>query len=147
MSETHLLWKADVGANVSSPVIHDGHLYWTSDRNTTVYCLSLQDGAIKYSQRVREQPYASTLLADGRLPEAEEVYRADLERHPNNAWSLLGLQQALEQQSRTAEAAALASRVHLAWARADVSPVASCYCHPEATRRRIPRLPAESSAP
>ena len=30
------------------------------------------------------------LLADGRHAEAEEVYRTDLTRHPNNAWSLLG---------------------------------------------------------
>ncbi|MHC4147776.1 MAG: outer membrane protein assembly factor BamB family protein, partial [Planctomycetota bacterium] len=39
VSKTHKLWQADVGANVSSPVVHDGHL----------------------------DPYASTLLADGRL--------------------------------------------------------------------------------
>ncbi len=56
-----------MGANVSSPVIHEGHLYWVSDRNQTAYCLSLADGSIRYSERVRMQPYASTLLADGRL--------------------------------------------------------------------------------
>ena len=67
VTKTHKLWHADVGANVSSPVIHDGHLYWTSDRNKTSYCLSLEDGSIKYAQEVRDQPYASTLLADGRL--------------------------------------------------------------------------------
>jgi outer membrane protein assembly factor BamB len=67
VSNTHKLWQADVGANVSSPVVHDGHLYWTSDRNKTAYCLSLEDGAIRYSEGVRVDPYASTLLADGRL--------------------------------------------------------------------------------
>ncbi len=67
VSQTHKLWQADVGANVSSPVVHDGHLYWVSDRNKTAYCLSLADGSIKYSQSVGLQPYASTLLADGRL--------------------------------------------------------------------------------
>jgi tetratricopeptide (TPR) repeat protein len=72
------------------------------------------------------------LLADGLHEESEEVYRADLERHPNNAWSLLGLQQSLEQQGKTSEAAMLAPAVQSAWARADVKPVASCYCHPEA---------------
>lgn len=72
------------------------------------------------------------LLADGRHTEAEQVYRADLVRHPHNAWSLLGLQQSLGLQGRTAEADALASRVQQAWARADVKPVASCYCHPDA---------------
>ncbi len=67
VSKSHKLWQADVGANVSSPVVHDGHLYWVSDRNKTAYCLSLDDGAIKYSQGVRAQPYASTMLADGRF--------------------------------------------------------------------------------
>jgi len=67
VSATHKLWQADVGANVSSPVVHDGHLYWVSDRNKTAYCLSLADGSIKYSEDVDLQPYASTLLADGRL--------------------------------------------------------------------------------
>ena len=67
VSKTHKVWQADVGANVSSPVVHDGHLYWVSDRNKTAYCLSLADGSIKYSKSVNVQPYASTLLADGRL--------------------------------------------------------------------------------
>ncbi len=67
VSKSHKLWQADVGANVSSPVVHDGHLYWVSDRNKTAYCLSLADGSIKYSEDIDLQPYASTLLADGRL--------------------------------------------------------------------------------
>src|SRR5690606_40452918 len=74
------------------------------------------------------------LLADGRAAEAEDVYRADLVRHPNNAWSLLGLQQSLEQQEKLASAAALTEKVQQAWKRADVKPVASCYCHPDASR-------------
>jgi tetratricopeptide (TPR) repeat protein len=76
------------------------------------------------------------LLADGRPTEAEKVYRADLRRHPDNAWSLLGLQQSLRQQGKPKEAAALAKRVRQAWARSDVSPVASCYCHPAARGSR-----------
>lgn len=67
VSKSHKLWQADVGANVSSPVVHDGHLYWVSDRNKTAYCISLADGSVKYSESVDGQPYASTLLADGRL--------------------------------------------------------------------------------
>lgn len=77
------------------------------------------------------------LLADGRGREAEAVYRADLKRHPNNAWSLLGLRQSLEQQGKMKQAAALADRVKQAWARSDITPVASCFCHPDA---RTPRL-------
>jgi tetratricopeptide (TPR) repeat protein len=75
------------------------------------------------------------LLAENRDLEAEQVYRADLRRHPRNAWSLLGLQQALEKQGKTAESQALASEVEQAWARADVRPPASCYCHPAARAR------------
>jgi outer membrane protein assembly factor BamB len=67
VTDTHKLWQADVGANVCSPVIYDGHLYWVSDRNRTAYCLSLSDGSIKYEEQIGPQPYASTLLADGRL--------------------------------------------------------------------------------
>jgi tetratricopeptide (TPR) repeat protein len=83
------------------------------------------------------------LLADGRYAEAEETYRADLERHPNNAWSLLGLQQSLEKQQRSSDAAAIAERVRQAWARADVTPVASCYCHPDARAVRTDAGPRE----
>jgi tetratricopeptide (TPR) repeat protein len=72
------------------------------------------------------------LLADGRASEAEEVYQADLDRHPNNAWSLLGLHQSLAKQGKSELAAALLPKVEAAWTRADVKPVASCYCHPDA---------------
>jgi hypothetical protein len=74
------------------------------------------------------------LLADDRHAEAEAVYRADLVRHPNNAWSLLGLQQSLASQKKNDQAAALADQVAAAWSRADVKPVASCYCHPDAIK-------------
>ena len=75
------------------------------------------------------------LLADQRHAEAEAVYRADLKRHPNNAWSLLGLQQSLGLQGKVKEADDLNTEVQQAWARADVKPVASCYCHPDALVR------------
>jgi Flp pilus assembly protein TadD len=76
------------------------------------------------------------LLADGRHAEAEAVYRADLQRHPNNAWSLLGLQQALGLQGNLKDAEEMTPAVNAAWARADVKPVASCYCHPDALLMR-----------
>lgn len=75
------------------------------------------------------------LLADQRHAEAEAVYRADLKRHPNNAWSLLGLQQSLGLQGKVKAADDLNTEVQQAWARADVKPVASCYCHPDALVR------------
>lgn len=72
------------------------------------------------------------LLADGRAVEAEAVYREDLVAHPNNAWALLGLKQSLEAQQRTKDAEELAASLTKAWSRADVKPIASCYCHPDA---------------
>ena len=70
------------------------------------------------------------LLSAGRAPEAEEVYRADLVAHPQNGWSLLGLEQALAAQGETAEAAELRAARDLAWARADTKPLSSCFCEP-----------------
>ncbi len=75
------------------------------------------------------------LLADGRHAEAEKVYRDDLDRHPNNAWSLLGLQQSLGLQGKSKAAENLNESVRRAWARADTKPIASCYCHPDALGR------------
>lgn len=72
------------------------------------------------------------LLAEGHTQEAEQVYRDDLLRHPSNCWALLGLSQSLIAQERHDEAAQLEPDVRRAWARADVVPKASCYCHPAA---------------
>ncbi|NQV34656.1 MAG: PQQ-binding-like beta-propeller repeat protein [Phycisphaeraceae bacterium] len=67
VTNTHKLWHAQVGANVCSPLIHDGHLYWVSDRNKTAYCLSLADGSIKFQEKVSQQPYASIMMADNKF--------------------------------------------------------------------------------
>lgn len=72
------------------------------------------------------------LLSQGKAKEAEQVYREDLAKYPHNGWALLGLKQSLEKQGRADEANALASKLATAWARADVKPIASCYCHPDA---------------
>ncbi len=72
------------------------------------------------------------LIAEGRYGEAGDVYAQDLDRHPNNGWALLGLEQALRAQGEIDDAEVAASRREDAFARADVTPVASCYCHPDA---------------
>ncbi len=59
------------------------------------------------------------LLEAGELAGAEEVYRASLEDHPHNGWSLYGLEEALRGQGRNAEADAVAEELEEAWARAD----------------------------
>ena len=51
--------------------------------------------------------------------EAEVVYRAALEDHPNNGWSLLGLAQSLEAQGKAMEAKETHDAFKRAWARSD----------------------------
>ena len=66
------------------------------------------------------QSLGAALLEAGRPAEAEEVYRADLLRNPNNGWSLFGLAQALRAQDKGAEASIVELRWERAWSRADV---------------------------
>lgn len=137
-------WK--VGNNPASQVIAvaremaEGELAFSEGRRDEAFerlrhAVTLEEG-LSYDeppgwmQPVRHA-LGALLLADDRAAEAEAVYRADLQRHPANAWSLLGLQQSLRKQRKSAEAAALTEEVRRAWSRADVSPVASCFCHPD----------------
>ncbi|HUF62614.1 MAG TPA: hypothetical protein VMN36_11115 [Verrucomicrobiales bacterium] len=70
------------------------------------------------------------LMSDGRFAEAEKIYREDLARNRNNGWGLLGLQQSLRAQEKSAEADDLEPALANAWAAADVKPTSSCYCEP-----------------
>jgi tetratricopeptide (TPR) repeat protein len=65
------------------------------------------------------------LLEAGRPAEAERVYREDLDRFPENGWSLFGLAASLERQGNTAEAARVRERFRAAWKQADVELTAS----------------------
>jgi len=49
--------------------------------------------------------------------EATEVYRAELEDHPNNGWSLLGLRAALDMMGQTEDDVNAA--FDASWARSD----------------------------
>jgi tetratricopeptide (TPR) repeat protein len=62
----------------------------------------------------------AALLELGRADEAEAVYRAALEDHPRNGWSLFGLAQALRAQGRFGDATLVERRFAESWARADV---------------------------
>ncbi len=67
---------------------------------------------------VRES-LGGTLLAIGRAPDAERVFRDDLEKHPRNGRSLFGLQIALAKQGREPEAALVRREFEAAWKNAD----------------------------
>ena len=77
------------------------------------------------------------LLEQGRVAEAEAVYREDLglggalpraQIHPDNVWALRGLLDCLERRGETAEARLIRQRLELAAARADVPVEVSCFC-------------------
>jgi tetratricopeptide (TPR) repeat protein len=60
------------------------------------------------------------LLAAGDAAAAEQVYREDLERFPENGWALKGLELSLRKQGKAAEAGEAAARFAAAWQGADV---------------------------
>jgi tetratricopeptide (TPR) repeat protein len=77
------------------------------------------------------------LLEQGRVAEAEAVYRSDLGldgklsracQHPDNLWSLHGLHECLTRRGERVEAAHIKQRLDLALARAEVPVKASCFC-------------------
>ena len=67
----------------------------------------------------------AALLAAGRAADAERVYREDLQRFPENGWSLFGLRQSLVAQGKTVDAEAVGRRLAAAWKMADVKLSAS----------------------
>jgi len=66
------------------------------------------------------QDLGGMLLKAGRAAEAEQVFRADLKRFPDNGWSLQGIAEALRKQNRNAEADEVIERFRTIWASADV---------------------------
>ncbi len=62
------------------------------------------------------------LLADGKIADAEQDFRDDLKRDPENGWSLNGLAQCLHARNASEEAATVDERFKKAWAHADVKP-------------------------
>jgi tetratricopeptide (TPR) repeat protein len=81
--------------------------------------------------------YGALLLEQGRVAEAEAVYRADLGfddtlprayQHPANIWSLHGYHECLVKLGRTGEAKIIEQQLRFAAAMADTPVPASCFC-------------------
>ncbi|TVQ59866.1 MAG: hypothetical protein EA379_09670 [Phycisphaerales bacterium] len=136
-----------VGNNVASDVMDvarhmlRGELTFREGRLDEAFSLLRTGAALEDDLAYDEPPgwmqpvrhaLGALLMASGRAEEAEGVYREDLARYPENGWALLGLSQALDAAGSTADADAVRERLSEAWRRADVTPVASCYCHPDA---------------
>ena len=66
------------------------------------------------------QRLGTILLAAGRPVRAEKVFREDLDRRPENGWSLYGLAQSLRAQNKLKPAEKIEERFERAWKTADV---------------------------
>ena len=70
LTRSHIVWKSRVSSYVASPVAHEGHLYWVSDRGNAM-CLKMSDGSLVFNERLpglenagRKRPaYASLVYA------------------------------------------------------------------------------------
>ena len=69
VTATHRLWTSNTGSNVTSPIYHDRHLYWMSEKLGIAYCAIAATGELVYEQRLERfgGVYASPVLAEGRL--------------------------------------------------------------------------------
>ncbi len=92
-----------------------------------------RDDALNYDEpwgwmQPARHALGALLLEQGQVDEAEQVYRADLKKHPNNAWSLHGLAECLARKNLDSEAKDVNKQLTKACSRADVDIKASCYC-------------------
>jgi tetratricopeptide (TPR) repeat protein len=75
----------------------------------------------------------AVLMKRHRFAEAEQVYRDDLARLPENGWSLLGLTESLRKQKKNPEEVAQTqAKFEKVWAKADMPIKSSCFCQPQA---------------
>jgi tetratricopeptide (TPR) repeat protein len=74
----------------------------------------------------------AVLMKQQHFAEAEQVYRDDLARLPENGWSLLGLAESLRKQKKNAdEVAQTQTKFKKVWAKADLTITTSCLCQPQ----------------
>ena len=124
----------------------DGELEYRKGHHESAFAqlrraVALEDGLPYAEPWAWMQPsrhaYGALLLEQGRVAEAEAVYRADLGldgtlaracQHPENVWSLHGYHECLVRLGKHELAQLIKPRLDLAAARADVPIRSSCYC-------------------
>lgn len=71
VSGTNILWELKSGSNVSSPIFHEGHVYWANDARGVLHCVKADSGAVVFEQPLSRERgnrvYASPILSEGRL--------------------------------------------------------------------------------
>ncbi|MFP6765873.1 MAG: serine/threonine protein kinase, partial [Planctomycetaceae bacterium] len=63
---SHVVWSKTGGAYVPSPILHNGHLYWVTDRGV-VNCVDIKTGEEAGRKRLGGQYYASIMLIGKQL--------------------------------------------------------------------------------
>jgi tetratricopeptide (TPR) repeat protein len=102
---------------------HGGKLRTSEESDGQTKAVAIQeplnyDEPADWSYPVRES-LGAALLAAGNAPEAERVFRLDLQQNPRNPRSLYGLMQALEAQGNGSDAAWVEAQFNAAWKNAD----------------------------
>jgi tetratricopeptide (TPR) repeat protein len=124
----------------------DGELYYRKGNIEAAFArlrraIELDDG-LPYDEpwgwmQPARHAYGALLLEQGRVAEAEAVYRADLGlddtlpracQHPGNVWSLHGFHECLVRLGKPGEAAIIEQQLKLAAALADVLIESWCLC-------------------
>ncbi|NUS79817.1 MAG: hypothetical protein HOV70_26935 [Streptomyces sp.] len=145
--ETRMLFNntcADILAIASAML--DGELAYREGHFDTAFTalersIALAD-ALPYDEpwgwmQPTRHAYGALLLEQGRIAEAEAVYRADLGlddslpravQHPGNVWALHGFHECLVRLGKAGEARIVAQQLKIAVALADVPIEASCFC-------------------
>lgn len=73
VSTSHILWKSRISSYVTTPVFHQDHLYWITDRGKAM-CMRAKDGELIFEKSLpnlktgrRRAAYASLILAGNRF--------------------------------------------------------------------------------
>jgi tetratricopeptide (TPR) repeat protein len=101
-------------------------------------------GAMLTPLRAR-QVLGSALLRLRRIDAAEAVYRADLERSPENGWALYGLLRCLQGKERLDEAADVEKRLAEVWKAAEGPEKSGWFDEPSATTEALAAIAPGSS--
>ncbi len=70
VTQSHVIWRKNIGSKVTSPVYHDGYLYWVHDGLGSVTCINASTGEVVFQERLEPRPgvvYASVVVGDGKL--------------------------------------------------------------------------------
>jgi hypothetical protein len=70
VTDSHVLWTGSRGAEIATPIVHNGHLYWAQSEGGIVCCLDAKTGEMVHQERLRPEPgrmYASGVLVGERI--------------------------------------------------------------------------------